>query len=190
VKSGGQRFPLSSLAQYPAQLVPNIEVTLVGGATNKINDLAPLLDKIGAAIVIVHSQSGVMGLGAVIKRPKLIKGLISVEGGCEPVADADLPTYAKVPPNGGARRLGCQSTVAKFKNAGGKSPSQAKQLVVDIDARTVAARPGWAGSARFSRRLCERANTLSAEWVAGCYLGAVIHMQGYRFHPAQKFFPT
>jgi pimeloyl-ACP methyl ester carboxylesterase len=92
-----------------------------------------LLDKIGAAIVIVHSQSGVMGLGAVIKRPKLIKGLISVEGGCEPVADADLPTYAKVPPNGGARRLGCQSTVAKFKNAGGKSPSQAKQLVVDID---------------------------------------------------------
>jgi pimeloyl-ACP methyl ester carboxylesterase len=98
VKSGGQRFPLSSLAQYPAQLVPNIEVTLVGGATNKINDLAPLLDKIGAAIVIVHSQSGVMGLGAVIKRPKLIKGLISVEGSCEPVADADLPTYAKVPP--------------------------------------------------------------------------------------------
>ncbi len=131
----GQRFPLNSLAQYTAQLVPNTEVTLVGGTANTINDLALLLDKIGPAIVIVHSQSGVMGLGAVIKRPKLIKGLISVEGGCEPVADADLPTYAKVPylsfwgdysvgavgANGDARRLGCQSTVAKFKNAGGKS---------------------------------------------------------------------
>ena len=129
MKSGGQRFPLSSLAQYPAQLVPNTEVTLVGRTTNTISDLALLLDKIGPAIVIVHSQSGVMVSAQAFEAHQRL----SVEGGCEPVADADLPTYAKVPPNGGARRLGCQSTVAKFKNAGGKSPSQAKQLVVDID---------------------------------------------------------
>lgn len=132
----GQRFPLQSLGQYTAQLVPNTETSLVGGTTNTINDLALLLDKVGPAIVIVHSQSGVMGLGAVVKRPDLVKGLISVEGGCEPVADADIPTaYAKVPylsfwgdysvgavgANGDARRTGCQNTVAKFKAAGGKA---------------------------------------------------------------------
>jgi pimeloyl-ACP methyl ester carboxylesterase len=149
VKSGGQRFPLSSLAQYPAQFVPNIEVTLVGGATNKINDLAPLLDKIGAAIVIVHSQSGVMGLGAVIKRPKLIKGLISVEGGCEPVADADLPTLREGPPQ--SRRAPARLPVDCCE-----VQERRRQVAVASQAaccghrsRTVAARPGWAGSARF-----------------------------------------
>jgi pimeloyl-ACP methyl ester carboxylesterase len=132
----GQQFPLDSLAQYTAQLVPNTESSLVGGTANTINALALLLDKIGPAIMIVHSQSGVMGLGSVVKRPNLLKGLISVEGGCEPVADADIPTaYAKVPylsfwgdysvgavgANGDARRTGCQNTVAKLKAAGGKA---------------------------------------------------------------------
>jgi pimeloyl-ACP methyl ester carboxylesterase len=132
----GQRFPLSSLEQYTAQLVPNTEVTLVNGTANTINDLALLLDKIGPAIVVVHSQSGVMGLGAVVQRPKLVKGLISVEGGCDIPAGADVPnTFAKVPylsfwgdysvgavgANGDARRTTCQATVATFKNAGGKA---------------------------------------------------------------------
>jgi pimeloyl-ACP methyl ester carboxylesterase len=95
-----------------------------------------LLDKIGPAILIVHSQSGTLGLGAVVQRPNLVKGLISVEGGCTPVTDTDIKqAYSKVPflsfwgdhsvgavgANGDARRTGCQATVASFKKAGGNA---------------------------------------------------------------------
>lgn len=129
-----ERFPLQALDQYQSQLVPNTEVTLTGGTANTTNDLALLLDKIGPAIVIVHSQSGTLGLGAVVQRPNLVKGLISVEGGCTPVTDTDVKqAYSKVPflsfwgdhsvgavgANGDARRTGCQATVASFKQAGG-----------------------------------------------------------------------
>lgn len=131
-----ERFPLHAIDQYQAQLVPNTEVTLAGGTTNTINDLALLLDKIGPAIMIVHSQSGVMGLGAVVRRPEFVKGLISVEGGCTPINATDVANaYSKVPylsfwgdhsvgavgANGDARRTGCQSTVATFSAAGGKA---------------------------------------------------------------------
>lgn len=131
-----QRFPLQAMDQYQSQLVPNTEVTLNGGTANTTNDLALLLDKVGPAILIVHSQSGVLGLGAVVKRPDLVKGLISVEGGCTPIADADVKqAYSKVPflsfwgdhsvgavgANGDDRRQGCQATVASFKQAGGNA---------------------------------------------------------------------
>lgn len=131
-----ERFPLQAMDQYQSQLVPNTEVTLEGGTANTTNDLATLLDKIGPAIIIVHSQSGTLGLGAVVQRPNLVKGLISVEGGCTPVTDADIKqAYSKVPflsfwgdhsvgavgANGDARRQGCQATVASFKQAGGNA---------------------------------------------------------------------
>ncbi len=131
-----QRFPVQAMRQYTAQLVPNTEVTLVGGTQNTINDLALLLDRIGPAVMIVHSQSGVMGLGAVVKRPNLVKGLISVEGGCEPVLPEDVASaYSKTPflsfwgdhspgapgANGDARRKGCRNTVHLFKAAGGNA---------------------------------------------------------------------
>jgi pimeloyl-ACP methyl ester carboxylesterase len=129
-----ERFPLKAIDQYQGQLVPNTEVTLENGTANTTNDLALLLDKIGPAILMVHSQSGTLGLGAVVQRPNLVKGLISVEGGCTPVTDADIKSaYSKVPflsfwgdhsvgavgANGDARRQGCQATVASFKKAGG-----------------------------------------------------------------------
>lgn len=129
-----ERFPLGSLDQYTSQLVPNTEVTLVNGGANTINDLALLLDKIGPAIIIVHSQSGTYGLGAVVQRSNLVKGLISVEGGCTPIVPSDVTSYYKKVPflsffgdhsvgavgaNGDARRTGCQATVNAFKSAGG-----------------------------------------------------------------------
>ena len=131
-----ERFPLGALDEYTAQLVPNTEVTLVNGGTNTINDLAALLDKIGPAVIIVHSQSGTYGLGAVVQRSNLVKGLISVEGGCTPITQSDVNSYYRNVPflslwgdhsvgavgaNGDARRTGCQATVSAFKSAGGNA---------------------------------------------------------------------
>jgi pimeloyl-ACP methyl ester carboxylesterase len=58
----GQQFPVEAQDQYFAQLVPNTENMLAGGGANTVKALAALVDKIGPAVVMVHSQSGGYGL--------------------------------------------------------------------------------------------------------------------------------
>jgi len=130
------QFPLEALEQYLAQLVPNSETTLAGGGANTVNALAALVDKIGPAVVMVHSQSGVYGLDVVRKRPNLVRALISVEGGCETVTPADIASpFVKVPfvsvwgdnsvgaagANGDKRRNGCAQAVNMIKGGGGRA---------------------------------------------------------------------
>ena len=133
----GLQFPLEALDQYLMQLVPNAETTLVGVGDNTVNALAALLDKIGPAIVIVHSQSGVIGLDLVKKRPQLVKALVTVEGGCDNFAAADVPSaYSRVPVlsvwgdnsvgakgtvNGDARRNACAAAIDAIKAGGGRA---------------------------------------------------------------------
>ncbi len=127
------QFPLDALEQYLAQLVPNTETTLEGGGANTVAALAALLDKIGPAVVMVHSQSGVYGLELVRRRPTTVRALISVEGGCETLTQDDVGKFfAKVPMisvwgdnsvgaagvNGDKRREGCRNAT-KLIGAGG-----------------------------------------------------------------------
>ena len=133
----GVQFPIEAMEQYTAQLVPNAETTLAGVGDNTVNALAALLDKIGPAVVIVHSQSGVLGLDLVRKRANLVRGLITVEGGCDKfTADDAAKFFTKVPVlslwgdnsvgaketvNGDARRNGCLAAVNAIKAAGGRA---------------------------------------------------------------------
>ncbi len=133
----GLQFPLEALDQYTMQLVPNAENTLAGIGANTVNALAALLDKIGPAVVIVHSQSGILGLDLVRKRANLVRGLITVEGGCDKFSADDaknfftrVPTLslwgdnsvgAKDTVNGDARRNGCLAAVNAIKAAGGRA---------------------------------------------------------------------
>ena len=64
----GSQFPLEAFDQYTAQLVPNAEATLPGAGANTVQALAALLDKIGPAVVMVHSQSGAYGMDLVRAR--------------------------------------------------------------------------------------------------------------------------
>jgi hypothetical protein len=127
------QFPLEAIDQYLAQLVPNSETTLEGAGADTIEALAMLLDKIGPAVVMVHSQSGVYGLDVVRRRSDKVRALVSVEGGCETMTAADgAKSFPKVPfvsvwgdnsvgansVNGDRRRNGCIEAV-KHVNAGG-----------------------------------------------------------------------
>jgi hypothetical protein len=85
---------------YYRQLLPNYEVTLPGStcpgctptavsAANTFSprDLASLVEKLGGAIVAVHSQSGFQGyhMVRVLKEDgklSMLKGLIDIEGSC------------------------------------------------------------------------------------------------------------
>jgi pimeloyl-ACP methyl ester carboxylesterase len=130
----GSQFPLDALDQYTSQLVPNAEATLPGGGANTVKALAALLDKIGPAVVMVHSQSGSYGMDLVRARADKLRAFINVEGNCAPVTPEEITmTFAKVPmlsvwgdnsrgapgPNGDERRNGCVSTVSAIKTAGG-----------------------------------------------------------------------
>lgn len=130
------QFPLEALDKYLAQLVPNTETTLEGAGVNTVEGLATLLDKVGPAVVMVHSQSGVYGVDVVKKRAKLVRGLISVEGGCETLSPADAKQHFSQVPfvsvfgdnsvgawgvNGDGRRNRCIEAVKSVKEAGGRA---------------------------------------------------------------------
>ena len=130
------QFPLEALDQYLSQLVPNSESTLKGGGVNTINALAVLLDRIGPAVIMVHSQSGDYGIDVVRKRSSLVKALVSIEGGCDTLKPDEAAKYfAKVPfvsvwgdnsvgawgVNGDTRRNGCIHAANLIKGGGGQA---------------------------------------------------------------------
>ena len=130
----GTQFPLDALDQYVSQLVPNTESTLPGAGANTVAGLAALLDKIGPAVVLVHSQSGAYGMDLVRNHAAKVRAFVNVEGNCVPATPDEIAnTFKKVPmlavwgdfsegapgPNGDTRRNGCVGTIKALEAAGG-----------------------------------------------------------------------
>ena len=97
----GVQYPVEAYDAFVTQSVPYTEVTLPGGAG--VNDplaLVALLDRIGPAILLVHSQSGPDADALVAMRPNLVKGVINIEGNhaFPPApAPAQISAYRDVP---------------------------------------------------------------------------------------------
>lgn len=74
-----QQFPMdrASVDQFFQSLVP----TVSDDATVITDALVALLDKIGPAIVVTHSQSGLFGWLLATRRPTLVKAVVSYEPG-------------------------------------------------------------------------------------------------------------
>lgn len=81
-----------------AQLVPNTEATLPQPPRQTVDGLIALINKIGPAIVMVHSQSGIYGALTAVALSEQVKGFINVEGrtGCQ-LTPEQIQTLAKVP---------------------------------------------------------------------------------------------
>ena len=129
-----EQFPLQAEDEYQSGLVPNANATLENGDTTVIDALTALVDKIGPAVLMVHSQSGSFGMQVVRRRPALVRAIVSLEGSCTPMTPADAQgpfhnvpflslfgdhTEGAVGFNGDARRNGCIQSVATIKAAGG-----------------------------------------------------------------------
>ncbi len=83
--------------QFYSSQVPFVR-TPVQAQTMTRDGLAALLDKIGPAIVMTHSQSGAMGWLIADARPNLVKALIQAEPSGPPVRDVDMigaPDYLR-----------------------------------------------------------------------------------------------
>jgi len=73
-------------------------MTQLGASAIETDALAALLDKIGPAVVVVHSLSGPLGMGMAVSRPKLAKGLVTVEPISCAAPDGDIArTFDHVP---------------------------------------------------------------------------------------------
>jgi hypothetical protein len=152
-------FPLQAVAEYYKQLVPNTEVTLPGSTceTCTPKELAPahtwtpqnlalLVERLGGAIVATHSQSGIMGhhMVRILKERGqlgLVKGLITIEGGCSlpasglTAADFDSIPYLVLKGDYANTSGGCQSTVDALNDQDGNGESRLSQARRDGHAR-------------------------------------------------------
>jgi pimeloyl-ACP methyl ester carboxylesterase len=93
------RYPTTAMAAFGAQVVPFAEVTLEGGPTTVVPQaLAALLDRIGPAVVVVHSLAGPFADALVELRPKLVKAVVNIEG-AQSVAptDSQVAAYVGIP---------------------------------------------------------------------------------------------
>jgi pimeloyl-ACP methyl ester carboxylesterase len=132
----GQQFPVEAQDQYFAQLVPNTETLLAGGGSNTVKALSALTDKIGPAVVMVHSQSGGYGLELIRQHADKVRAFIDIEGSCGPLSPDDVSkSFRKVPtlmvfgdytegssgPNGDERRNMCNQSATAINAAGGSA---------------------------------------------------------------------
>ncbi len=69
---------VSSIADYPAQQALNAEAG------------AALIDRIGPAVLVTHSQAGPFGWLIADRRPTLVKGIVAVEPNGPPAHDVDF----------------------------------------------------------------------------------------------------
>ncbi|MFS2163053.1 MULTISPECIES: lysophospholipase [unclassified Variovorax] len=93
------QFPIEAVGSFAAQGVPFAEATLEGGAMQTApRALAALLDRIGPAVVVVHSLAGPFADAVVSMRPKLVRAVVNIEGAQSVVpTDAQIAAYAGIP---------------------------------------------------------------------------------------------
>jgi pimeloyl-ACP methyl ester carboxylesterase len=132
----GGRFPVHAFDRFMELHVPNSETTLEHGGETTPACLAALLDEIGPAILMVHSQGGLYGIETVRRRQGLVLALVSIEGGAETLTrEESRVCFTGVPflslwgdnsvgadlVNGDTRREGCRRAVDLITAAGGRA---------------------------------------------------------------------
>ena len=143
--------------EYYKQLVPNAEVTLPGSTCSSCDpkelspantwtpqNLAALVERLGGAIVVTHSQSGIMGhhMARILKERghlDLLKGLVTLEGSCSlpnsglTAADFDNIPYMALKGDYTATSTVCQETVDAInaRRAAKQGTAKAEYLKLD-----------------------------------------------------------
>ena len=150
-------FPLEAVNEYYKQLVPNAEATLPGSTCESCDpktlspantwtpqNLASLVERLGGAVVVTHSQSGIMGhhMTRILKERghlNLLKGLVTLEGSCSlpnsglTAADFDNIPYMALKGDYAATSMICQQTVDAInaRRASKQGTARAEYLKLD-----------------------------------------------------------
>jgi hypothetical protein len=149
--------PETFALEYYKQLVPNAEVTLPGSICDTCDpkeiapantwtpqNLAALVERLGGAIVVTHSQSGIMGhhMARILKEHGhlgMLKGLVTLEGSCSlpnsglQAADFDNIPYLAVKGDYTATSMVCQDTVNAINARRADKQGTAKAEYIKLD---------------------------------------------------------
>jgi hypothetical protein len=150
-------FPLEAVNEYYKQLVPNAEATLPGSTCESCDpktlspantwtpqNLASLVERLGGAVVVTHSQSGIMGhhMARILKERghlNLLKGLVTLEGSCSlpnsglTSADFDNIPYMALKGDYTATSMICQETVDAINARRASKQGTAKAEYLKLD---------------------------------------------------------
>jgi hypothetical protein len=150
-------FPLAAVDEYYKQLVPNGEATLPGSMCESCDpkelspantwtpqNLATLVEQLGGAVVVTHSQAGIMGhhMTRILKERghlNLLKGLVTLEGSCSlpnsglTAADFDSIPYMALKGDYTATSMVCQETVDAINARRASKQGTAKADYLKLD---------------------------------------------------------
>jgi hypothetical protein len=150
-------FPLDAVDEYYKQLVPNGEVTLPGSTCASCDpkelspantwtpqNLATLVEQLGGAVVVTHSQAGIMGhhMARILKERghlNLLKGLVTLEGSCSmpnsglTAADFDNIPYMALKGDYTVTSMVCQETVDAINARRASKQGTAKADYLKLD---------------------------------------------------------
>jgi pimeloyl-ACP methyl ester carboxylesterase len=75
----GTQFPVDHIEHYWAQLIPNTEPFNDDPHSVTVRALVKLLERIGPAVLLVHSQSGPYAIEVAARTPNLVAGIVNIE---------------------------------------------------------------------------------------------------------------
>ncbi|MDT7951109.1 MAG: hypothetical protein RQ966_06340 [Acetobacteraceae bacterium] len=126
------QFPVEAQAEFWKQMVPDYLASLPT-PNPTVPALSTLAQKLGGAVLLSHSQSGIYPFQTAALDPKGVAGIISVEPGACPTAADDVRPYMNVPimvlfgdyvdqfPRWAPRLKNCRAFIEKLQQAGGQA---------------------------------------------------------------------
>ena len=126
------QFPVEAQGEFWKQMVPDYLASLPT-PNPTVPALATLAQKLGGAVLLSHSQSGIYPFQTAVLDPKGIAGIIAVEPGASPDAIDDMAPYKGIPilvlfgdyveqfPRWAPRLKNCRAFVEKANAAGGRA---------------------------------------------------------------------
>ncbi|QHJ00307.1 esterase [Xylophilus rhododendri] len=128
----GMQFPLEAQAEFWKQMVPDW-LNALPTPNPTVPALSQLAQKLGGAVLVSHSQSGIYPFQTASLDRRGIAGIVAVEPGACPAADSDMKPFAGLPilvlwgdfvplsPRWAPRLKMCSDFVAAANRAGAKA---------------------------------------------------------------------
>jgi pimeloyl-ACP methyl ester carboxylesterase len=126
------QFPVQAQAEFWKQMVPDY-LAAQPTPNPTVPALSTLAQKLGGAVLLSHSQSGVYPFQTAVLDSKGIAGIIAIEPGACPDASGDMAPYQHIPilvmfgdyvdqfPRWAPRLKNCRAFVEKTNAAGGQA---------------------------------------------------------------------
>jgi pimeloyl-ACP methyl ester carboxylesterase len=92
-----EQFPVEAADELYKQMIPDLNQTLPANANPTWTQMAALGTRLKGAVLVGHSESGFFPERAALIDPQGIRGMITIETGCEAVPDDKLQVLARIP---------------------------------------------------------------------------------------------